>query len=66
GQQALWEDPPDPRQRQGRIGRLVGALPGRFPDRAVQAGSRLAVPRRERMLAFWDPYRFDRGLEEPS
>lgn len=65
-QQALWEDPPDPLQRQERIQRLLGDLRRRFPDRAVQAGSRLAVPRRERMLAFWDPYRFDRGLEEPS
>lgn len=65
-QQALWEEPPDPSERRERVDRLLSDLRRRFPDRAVQAGARLTVPRRERMLAFWDPYRFDRGLWEPS
>ncbi|HEX6988775.1 MAG TPA: hypothetical protein VF282_04845, partial [Bacillota bacterium] len=65
-QQALWEQPPDPSERRDRVDRLLGDLRRRFPERAVRAGSQLTVPRRERMLAFWDPYRFDRRLWEPS
>lgn len=65
-QEGLWKEPPGPAEHRERLDRLLGDLRRRFSDRAVKVGARLAVPRRERMLSFWDPYRFDRDTRERS
>lgn len=65
-QEALWPEAPAAEERRGQVARLLADLRRRFPAHVVRSGQQVAVPRRERMLALWDPYRFARGLWEPS
>ncbi|MHB8927517.1 MAG: DNA polymerase Y family protein [Bacillota bacterium] len=60
------EDSHERAEARDRLGHTLEALKRKFSDRVITFGKDDEVPRRERMLALWDPFRSRRSAQCPE